>query len=323
MHRPHVLAALILTWTVGSPHVEAQTYPAKTVRVIVPSAAGGNPDFIVRPVAQKMSESLKQAFIVDNRAGANGIIGLEVVAKSPPDGYTILLGALGHFATNFAINEKLPFDVIKDFAPIVNLVETPFFLFVHPSVPAKTVKEYVALAKARPAQITYMSFGVGSFPHFLSESLSSVAGVKLLHVPYKGSGPAATALLAGHVMSGFDSMQSAMPQVRANRLRALAVAADKRSRVAPDISTFTESGLPDVGVSAWFGLFAPGATPRDIVMKLNAEAIKALATPEIRQIFEPVGLEVVGNTPEQFAAQLRRDINKAVKVAREANIRAE
>src|SRR5687767_11005291 len=147
MRRADIFAALILTCVVGTPHVGAQTYPAKTVRVIVPSAAGGNPDFIVRPVAQKMSESLRQPFIIDNRAGANGIIGLELAAKSPPDGYTILLGAIGHFATNFAINEKLPFDVIRDFSPIVNLVETPFFLFVHPSVPARTVKEYVALAK--------------------------------------------------------------------------------------------------------------------------------------------------------------------------------
>ena len=322
MRRPYILAALILGCAFCS-QAAAQIYPAKTVRVIVPSPAGGNPDFIVRPVAQKMSESLKQPFIVDNRAGANGIIGLEVTAKSPPDGYTILLGAIGHFATNFAINEKLPFDVIKDFVPIVNLVETPFFLFVHPSLPVRSVKEYVALAKSRPAQITYMSFGVGSFPHFLSESLSAVAGVKLLHVPYKGSGPAATALLAGHVMSGFDSMQSAMPNVKANRLRVIAVAAEKRSKVAPNLPTFAESGLPEVGVPAWFGLFAPGNTPREVVMRLNAEAIKALQTPEIRQIFEPVGLEVVGNTPEQFAAQLRRDIDKFVKVARAANIRAE
>ena len=323
MHSPRVFAVLTLACAVLSPHAGAQVYPAKTVRVIVPSPAGGNPDFVVRPVAQKMSENLKQPFIVDNRGGANGIVGLEATAKSPPDGYTILLGAIGHFATNYAINEKLPFDVYRDFVPIVNLAETPFYLFVHPSLPVRTVKEYIALAKAQPGQITYMSFGVGSFPHFLSESLSNVAGVKLLHVPYKGSGPAATALLAGHVMSGFDAMQSTLPHVRAKRLRVLAVSYDKRSRIAPELPTFAEAGFPGVGVPAWFGLFAPGNTPRDIVMKLNAEAIRVVGAPEIRQLFEPAGFEVVGSTPDQFAAKLRRDIDMFVKVARAANIRAE
>ena len=319
----HVLSAVSLSWLLAVPNVVAQNYPVRPIRVIVPSAAGGNPDFIVRPVAQKMSESLKQPFVIDNRAGANGIIALEFAAKSPPDGYTILLGAIGHFATNFAINEKLPFDVIKDFAPISNLVNTPFFLFVHPSVPAKTVKEFVALAKSRPGQITYMSFGVGSFPHFLTESFSSMTGIKMIHVPYKGSAPAASALLAGHVMSGFDSMQTAISLVRAKRLRAVAIGAEKRSPIAPDIPTFAEAGFPGAGGSAWFGLFAPANTPRDIVMKLHAEIVKALATPEIRQIFEPAGLELVGSTPEQFAALLRSDIDKFVKIAREANIRAE
>jgi len=319
----HVFSALTLSWLLAVPDVVAQNYPVRTIRVIVPTAAGGNPDFILRPVTQKMSESLKQPFIVDNRPGASGIIGVELAARSPADGYTLLFGAIGHLATPSALYEKLPFDAIKDFAPISNLVDTPFFLFVHPSLPAKTVKEFVALAKARPGQITYVSFGVGSFPHFLTESLSSMTGIKLLHVPYKGSAPAASALLAGHVMSGFDSMQTAISLVRAKRLRALAIGADKRSPIAPEIPTFAEAGFPGAGGSAWFGLFAPANTPRDIVMKLHAEVVKALATPEIRQIFEPAGLQVIGSTPEQFAALLRRDVDKFVKVAREANIRAE
>ncbi len=319
----HVLSAVSLSWLLAVPNAVAQNYPVRTIRVIVPTAAGGNPDFILRPVAQKISESLKQPLIVDNRPGASGIIGVELAARAPADGYTLLFAAIGHLATPSALYEKLPFDAVKDFAPISNLVDTPFFLFVHPSLPAKTVKEYVALAKARPGQITYMSFGVGSFPHFLTESLSSMTGIKLLHVPYKGSAPAASALLAGHVMSGFDSMQTAISLVRAKRLRALAIGADKRSLIAPDIPTFAEAGFPGAGGSAWFGLFAPANTPRDIVMKLHAEVVKALATPEIRQIFEPAGLQVIGNTPEQFAALLRRDIDKFVKVARDANIRAE
>lgn len=319
----HVLSAVSLSWILVVPDVIAQNYPVRPIRVIVPTAAGGNPDFILRPVAQKMSESLKQPLIVDNRPGASGIIGVELAARSPADGYTLLFGAIGHLATPSALYEKLPFDAVKDFAPVSNLVDTPFFLFVHPSLPARTVKEYVALAKARPGQITYMSFGVGSFPHFLTESLSSTTGIKLLHVPYKGSAPAAAALLAGHVMSGFDSMQTAISLVHAKRLRALAIGAEKRSSIAPEIPTFAEAGFPGSGGSAWFGLFAPANTPRDIVMKLHAEVVKALATPEVRQIFEPAGLQLIGSTPEQFAALLRRDIDKFVKVARAANIRAE
>lgn len=319
----HVLSAVSLSWILVVPEVIAQNYPVRPIRVIVPTPAGGNPDFILRPVAQKMSESLKQPFVVDNRPGASGIIGVELAARAPADGYTLLFGAIGHLATPSALYEKLPFDAIKDFAPISNLVDTPFFLFVHPSVPAKTIKEFVALAKGRPGQITYMSFGIGSFPHFLTESFSSTTGIKLLHVPYKGSAPAAAALLAGHVMSGFDSMQTAISFVRAKRLRALAIGAEKRSSIAPDIPTFAEAGFPGAGGSAWFGLFAPANTPRDIVMKLHAESVRALATPEVRQIFEPAGLQLIGSTPEQFAALLRRDIDKFVKVAREANIRAE
>ena len=323
MRRFHVLSAASLIWFFVVADVVAQSYPARPIRVIVPTAAGGNPDFIIRPVVQKMGESLKQQFVVDNRPGASGIIGVELAARAPADGYTLLFGAIGHLATPSALYEKLPFDAVRDFAPISNLVDTPFFLFVHPSVPARTVKEFVALAKARPGEITYMSFGVGSFPQFLTESFSSMTGIKLLHVPYKGSAPAASALLAGHVMSGFDSMQTAISLVRAKRLRALAVGAEQRSPIAPEIPTFAEAGFPGAGGSAWFGLFAPANTPRDIVMKLHAETVRALATPEIRQIFEPAGLHIVGNTPEQFAAQLRRDIDRFVKVAREAGIRAE
>jgi tripartite-type tricarboxylate transporter receptor subunit TctC len=301
----------------------AQGYPVRSVRVIVPTAAGGNPDFILRPVAQKMSESLKQPFVVDNRPGASGIIGVELAARAPADGYTLLFAAIGHIATPSALYEKLPFDAVRDFAPISKLVEAPFALFVHPSLPAASVRELVALAKARPGQITYASFGVGSFPHFLSEAFNAQTGVKMLHVPYKGSAPAASALLAGHVMSGFDALQATLPQVRARRLRALAIGATKRSTVAVEIPTFTEAGFPGVSASAWFGLFAPAGTPREIVLRLHAEAVRALALPEIRGHFEQAGIELVGGTPEQFGAQLRSAIEKFSKVARASDIRAE
>lgn len=318
-----ILAVGILGACIVALQAVAQGYPVRSVRVIVPTAAGGNPDFILRPVAQKMSESLKQPFVVDNRPGASGIIGVELAARAPADGYTLLFAAIGHIATPSALYEKLPFDAVRDFAPISKLVDAPFALFVHPSLPAASVRELVALAKARPGQITYASFGVGSFPHFLSEAFNAQTGVKMLHVPYKGSAPAASALLAGHVMSGFDALQATLPQVRARRLRALAIGATKRSTAAAEIPTFTEAGFPGVSASAWFGLFAPVGTPREIVMRLHAEAVKALALPEIRGHFEQAGIELVGGTPEQFGAQLRSDIEKFSKVARASDIRAE
>lgn len=323
MRRLPVLAALIMACVAGFGSAGAQTYPVRTVRIIVPSSAGGTLDFVIRPIAQKMSESLKQQFIIDNRAGANGIIGLDLTAKAPPDGYTILLGGSGHFGTSTAVNAKLPFDVMKDFAPISLLIVAPIYLMVHPSLPASTVKEYVTLAKAKPGGISYMSSGVGSVFHFLMEMLSTGAEVKLLHVPYKGTGPAGAALLAGQVMSGFDVMQNALQHVRSGRLRVIAVVAEKRSQLAPEIPTIAEAGFPGVEGGAWYALVAPANTPRDIVMTLNAEAIKALAAPELRQAFEQVGLEVLGSSPERLADQIRRETERYVKIARQANIRAE
>jgi tripartite-type tricarboxylate transporter receptor subunit TctC len=303
--------------------VAAQNYPLKPVRIIVPTPAGGNPDFIARPVAQKMSESLKQPFIIDNRPGAAGTIGVELAVRAVPDGYTILFGAIGHVASPPALYEKLPYDAVRDLAPISRLADAPFALFVHPSLPARSVRELVALAKARPGQITYASFGVGSFTHFVTEAFNSAIGVKMIHVPYKGSAPAASALLGGEVMASFDALQSTLPHVRTKRLRALAIGSPKRVPVAPEIPTFAEAGFREFTASAWFGLFAPASTPRDIVMKLHGEAVKALALPEIRDHFERAGIEPIGSTPEQFAQLVRSDIAKFGKIAREAGIRAE
>jgi tripartite-type tricarboxylate transporter receptor subunit TctC len=303
--------------------VAAQSYPLKPVRIIVPTPAGGNPDFIARPIAQKMSDSLKQTFIIDNRPGAAGTIGVDLAVRSAPDGYTILFGAIGHVATPPALYEKLPYDAAKDLAAISRLADAPFALFVHPSLPAKTVRELVALARARPGQITYASFGVGSFTHFVTEALNSATGVKMIHVPYKGSAPAASALLGGEVMASFDALQSTLQHVRTKRLRALAIGSPQRVSVAPEIPTFAEAGFPEFTASAWFGLFAPAATPRDIVLKLHGEAVKALAIAEVRDHFQRAGIEPVGNTPEQFAQQVRADIAKFGKIARDAGIRPE
>lgn len=301
----------------------AQAYPAKPVRIIVPTPAGGNPDFVARPIMQKMSESLKQPFIIDNRPGAAGTIGVEYVVRAPADGHTLLFGAIGHVTSPPALYAKLNYDASRDLLPITNLAEAPFALFVHPSLPAHSVRELVALAKARPGQIVYASFGVGSFTHFVTEMFNAATGIKLIHVPYKGSAPAAAALLGGEVMASFDALQATLAHVRSKRLRALAIGAPGRVPIAAEIPTFAEAGYPQFLASAWFGLFAPANTSREIVVRLNAEAVKALALPDIREHFQRAGMSTIGNTPEQFAQQVRADIARFVKIAREAGIRAD
>src|SRR5262245_27346749 len=301
----------------------AQGYPAKPVRIVNPFAAGGGQDVLLRPLAQKLSESLKQPFVVDNKPGANGMIGCEIVAKSAADGYTLLGGTTGALAMNAVVQPRLPYDPLKDFAPISNYADSAFILSVHPSVPAQSVLELVALAKARPGQLTYATFGVGSSAHLIAELFSMNAGIKMVHAPYKGSAPAVADLLAGQVMLMFDSMQSQMPQVRAKRLRALGIAAERRSPAAPDVPTIAEAGLPGVLGGSWYGLLAPAGTPREVIARLHAELMRALADPEVRERFTSVGTEVVGNTPEEFAAQIRADIEKWGQVVRTAGIRAE
>lgn len=318
-----LFAAGILGCLVTGPGAVAQSYPAKPIRVINPYTAGGGVDAILRPMTQKMTESLGKQMVVENRPGANGMIGLELAAKSPPDGYTLAAGTTSALTMNVAVYEKVPYDPVRDFAPISNFAESAFILSVHPSVPATSVKEFIALAKARPNQLTYASFGIGSIAHLGTELFSTLSGVKMVHVPYKGSVPAVTDLMAGHVMSSFDSMQSVMPQIRAKRLRALGIAAAKRSPAAPEIPTISEAGVPGFELASWYGLLAPANTPREIVARLHAEIVKALAAPEVRERFESFGTEPVGNTPEAFAAQIRSDIVKWRKVARAANIRAE
>ena len=319
---PRLLAA-VTSGMLAFPLACAQSYPSKPVRIINPYPAGGGMDFLIRPIAQKMGESMKGSFIVDNRPGANGMIGMELAAKAPPDGYTLVVSTTGAMPMNAAVIPRLPYDPVNDFAPISNFADSAFVLSVHPSVPAKSVKELIALAKARPATVTYASFGMGSSPHFGGELFSLMAGVKLVHVPYKGSAPAVADLVAGHVMCSFDSMQSTMPFIRAQRLRALGLGALKRSPAAPDIPTIAESGLPGFEVGSWYGLLAPAHTPRDVVTRLHEELVKALALPEIRDRITSVGTEPLGNTPEEFAQQIRNDMAKWKKVAQAANIHVE
>ena len=301
----------------------AQVYPAKAVRVIVPTPAGGNPDFVARPVMQKLTEQLRQPFVIDNRPGAAGTIGVDLVVRAAPDGHTLLFGAVGHVATPPAMFEKLPYDPLRDLAPISHLADAPFALFAHPSLPVKSVKDLIALARKRPGDITYASFGIGSYPHFATEALNATAGIRMNHVPYKGSAPAATALLGGEVMVGLDALQSTLPHLRSGRLRALAIGSTRRLGIAPDIPTFAEAGIPGYTAGAWFGLFAPSAPPRDIITRLHAESVRALEARDVRDLFERAGFEVIGSTPEQFAQLVRNDIARFTRVAREAGIKAE
>jgi tripartite-type tricarboxylate transporter receptor subunit TctC len=301
----------------------AKNYPDRPVRVIVTTAAGGASDYVVRPITQKMGENLKQNFVVDNRAGASGIIAMEIGAKAPPDGYTILLATIGTLASNFAVHPKLPYHPLKDYAPISKAADTYFILSVYPGLPVNSVQELVAMAKAQPGKVTYATYGVGSFSHLLSEWFSSIANIKMTHVPYKGSAPAVADLMAGQVNCAIDTLTSALPQVRAKRLRALAIGTPQRYKAAPEIPTFAEAGYPQFEPLGWWGFLAPAGTPQPIVAKLNAEIRKALATPEVRERLEATGAIPVGNSAEEFAKQIKTSVDIYVKVARDANIRAE
>lgn len=316
-------AGVMVCACAGVPQAAAQGYPTKPVRIILPYPPGGSSDPLVRAIAHKMTEGFKMQFVVENRPGANGMIGTEVGAKAPPDGYTIIFGSTSTLPMNAAIYPKLPYDPLKDFAYISTFSYTPLVLVTHPSFPAKSVKEFVAIAKARPGQVVYASFGNGSVSHFGAELFGHMAGIRMLHVPYKGSGPSTIDLLAGQVMASFDSMQNAMPYVRAGRFRALGIASLKRSSVAPEIPTIAESGVPGFEIGTTFGFMLQSAAPRDIVMRLNSEMRRVLSLPDVRQLMTSVGSEVVPSSPEEFADYIRNGMTKWAKVAREANIKAQ
>lgn len=298
----------------------AQPYPAKPIRIVVPFPAGGNADIFARAYAQKLGDAWKQTPIVENRAGAAGIIGSQFVARSPADGYTLLFGTTGTHTTNPAVYAKLPYDPVKDFAPVSNFADSPFLLVVHPTVPASTLRGLVALAKSRPGQLDYASFGAGSSAHLAGEMLRTMAGINIVHVAYKGGPPAVTDLVGGHVSLMFNSLPAVLPLVKAERLRALAVASAKRAPTLPELPTFTEAGLAGFEAGSWYGVLAPAGTPREAIAKLHAETVRMLAMPDIRQKLASEGAEAIGNTPEEFAAQIQRDMARWARVAREAKI---
>jgi tripartite-type tricarboxylate transporter receptor subunit TctC len=312
------LAVLLVSFT--APAV-AQPYPGKPIRFLVGFAPGGTNDIIARTMAQKLTENMGQSVVVENRAGANTAIATELAARAAPDGYTILLTAPGH-ATNAALM-KLPFDPVRDFAFISLMVDSQNLLVVHPSLPARNVKELIAISKKRPGQINFASSGTGTTVHLSGELFQFMTGVKWVHVPYKGGGPAAIELLAGQTSLMFGNLPTVIQYAREGRLRALAVTGTRRSPALPDIPTVAESGVPGYDVTNWFGVSAPAKTPRAIIDKLNAEIVRALNTPDLRERLTSQGADPVGNTPEQFTAFVQDEIVKWAKVIKAAGIKGE
>jgi tripartite-type tricarboxylate transporter receptor subunit TctC len=301
----------------------AQSYPAKPIRIIVPFPAGGIADLFGRVIGQKFTEAWGQPAVVDNRPGAGGNIGADLVAKSPPDGYTLVTGSIGTHAVNVSLFSKLPYDPVRDFAPVSLIMEAEGLLVVHPSLPVKSVRELVALAKARPGQLSYASAGHGTASHLSGELFKSMAKVNMVHVPYKGNVPAITDLLTGQTSLLFATMPTVLPQVQAGRLKALAVTSSSRSPAAPELPTIAEAALPGYSVTNWIGIFAPAGTPRDIVQKLNGEIIRTMQAPDIQKRLVNEGAKFTAATPDQFGVFVKAEMAKWAKVVKEAGIRVD
>ena len=289
--------------------VQAQPYPSKPVRVVVPYPPGGPTDIVARVLFQQVAESTGQQFVIDNRAGAGGNIGAEHVAKSPADGYTVLIGTTAH-AINMSLFKALNYDVQKDLAPVSLLTQGPLVLVTHPQFPANSVKELIEMAKAKPGSLNFASSGNGQSTHLSAELFNSMAGTKMVHVPYKGSAPALSDLMTGQVGIMFDTTLSAMPFVRAGKLKALGVTSPQRTPAAPDVPTIAESGLPGYEVFAWNGVFVPAGTPKAIVVQLNEEIRKAMQLPQVRDKFSAQGFAASWNTPDQFGVFVRNEVDK-------------
>ena len=301
--------------------VHAQ-YPNRPVRIVVPSSPGGGTDIITRIVAPKLTERLGQQIVVENRPGAGTMIGGEVVAKAPADGYTLLMG-VSTLATNPVIYRKVPYNALTDFAPVTLVLSAPNILVVHPSLPVKTVKELIWFAQARPGELNYASAGAGTGPHLSMELFLTMAGIRMVHVPYKGSAPAMIDLLAGQVTSMAATMLTGMPHVRGGRLRALGVTGTKRNAAAPDVPTIAEAGVPGYEAVQWYGLLAPGQTPKDVVARLNREMVAILQLPDVKERFAADGGDAVPTTPDEFARYIRSETDKWARVAKAAGIKPE
>jgi len=300
----------------------AEAYPTQPIKWVVPFPPGGAMDTMARTLGERLSVSMKQPVVIENRAGAGGAIGSGMVAKAAPDGHTMMIVSIGH-AVNPSIYPKLPYDATRDFEPVSLVGIVPNLLVAHPSVKANNVKELIALAKAQPGKLTYASAGNGTTVHLAAELFNSMAGVDIMHVPYKGSAPAVTDLMGGQVDVMFDSLSSAKPYVESGRLKALAVTTSKRSSVFPNVPTIAESGLPGYELSGWYAVFVPAKTPKPIVDRLNAELVKALKEPNVRVRFAQIGAEPVGSSPQELANTLKTETARWAKIVRERNIKAD
>lgn len=317
-----LLSSAAVFCTVAAAVHAQQSYPTRPVRLVVPSSPGGGTDITARIIAPRLGEYLGQQVVVENRPGAGTMIGGEVVARAAPDGYTLLMG-ISTLAINPAMYKKVPYDALKDFAPISQVVLLPNILVVHPSLPVRSVKELVAFAGTRPGQINFASAGVGTNPHLSVELFLSMTRLKMVHVPYKGSGQGVLDLVAGHVPLMAPSILTGLPYVKSSRLRALGVTSAKRAAGTPDIPTIAEAGVPGYEAVQWFGVLAPAGTPREIVTRVHGEIVRVLRGADVRERFSGDGAEPVGSSPEEFAAFIRAETAKWAKVVREAGIRTE
>lgn len=317
-----VLATTLAGLCLGGAAQAADAYPNKPIRLIVPFAAGGTTDIVARVVAEGLGRELGQAVVVENRGGGGGSIGADALVRSAPDGYTLGVATVSTMATNPATNPKNPYNPLKDFAPITNMVNVPNVLTVNPAVPAKTTAEFIALLKANPGKYSYASSGAGGIGHLDGELFKSLTKTDMVHVPYRGSGPALNDVIAGQVNAQFDNLPSSMPHIQAGKLRALAVAAPKRLPTLPDVPTFAEGGLPEMDNMAWYGLVAPAGTPQAVIDRIHDATVKALKDPKIIQRLADGGSLVDGNTPAEYAAQIKRELELRQRIAKERNIQS-
>jgi tripartite-type tricarboxylate transporter receptor subunit TctC len=320
MTMPTTWKTLVVALTAFTAAAHADDYPSRPIRLVVPYTPGGGADSVARIIAKRVSQAIGQIIVIENRGGAGSIIGTEVVHKSDPDGYTLLLGQSGPISINPAIYKKLPYDPMKDFAPITMTTAYPYILMVNAMLPVKTLKEFVALVKSKPGKLNYGTTGVGSANHLITELFSSRAGLNMTHIPYRGTALAVADLLAGQVTMVFADPISALGQMQAGKLRALAVTSKARSSIAPDVPTVAESGYFGFDIIAWHGVFAPAKTPPAIIEKLNAVFVKALKDPETKELLEKQAMQTVGNSPEEFIAFIKEDNAIWKDVARKANV---
>jgi len=301
----------------------AQAYPSKPIRFIVPFPPGGGTDLVGRLLAQRLSESVAQPVVVDNRPGAGGVIGAEIAARAPADGYTLVLGSPGPLTINPNLRAKMPYDTLRDFAPVTLATISPFTLVVHPSLPVRSVKELIALAKSKPGQLNYGSGGNGSVSHFSAEQFKGLTGVDIVHIPFKGAAPSVAELLAGRLQLIFENLPTVLPHVRSGKLPMIAVGTKTRSKLVPEIPTIAESGVPGYESSASFGVLFPAGTPAARTARMNGELVKILRSPAVVERLSGLGLQAVGSTPREYAAHLEAELAKYGRVARAARIRIE